>query len=72
MRSDRPYKARLSADAARSELFGGRGTQFDPDVTDAFIRLLDSGRIDELNTARSHRRVTEPGSIVAMGVTGYE
>lgn len=51
MLTDRPFKGRLSAKAARSELLGGRGTHFDPDVIDAFIQLLDSGRIDELTTA---------------------
>jgi len=68
MRADRPYTARLNADAARSELIGGRGTQFDPDVTDAFIDLLDSGRIDELARIPSPW-LTEPGSIVAADAT---
>ena len=52
MRADRPYKARLSPNAAHSELIRCRGTQFDPDLTDAFIGLLHSGRIDELATAK--------------------
>jgi putative two-component system response regulator len=35
--SQRVYKAAMSADEARDIIAGGRGTQFDPDVTDAFL-----------------------------------
>jgi diguanylate cyclase (GGDEF)-like protein len=48
MCANRPYKNRLSAAAARSEILVGRGTQFDPDVADAFVSLLDSGLIADL------------------------
>ena len=37
MTSDRPYRWRLSADQALNELIDGRGTQFAPDVVDAFL-----------------------------------
>ena len=41
MISDRPYRAGMSAESARLELRAGAGTQFDPDVVDAFLRVLD-------------------------------
>jgi HD-GYP domain-containing protein (c-di-GMP phosphodiesterase class II) len=39
MTSDRPYRMGMSVDQARSELLGGRGTQFRPDVVDAFLSV---------------------------------
>jgi diguanylate cyclase (GGDEF)-like protein len=41
MTTDRPYRARLSADEARSRLADAAGTQFDPDVVRAFVLLLE-------------------------------
>jgi two-component system, cell cycle response regulator len=41
MRSDRPYRPALDADAARAELVANRGTQFDPAAVDALIAELD-------------------------------
>lgn len=40
MRSDRPYRDALSAEAARAELIRCRGTQFDPVVVDALLDLI--------------------------------
>jgi len=39
MTSDRPYRKALSTKSAVDELIGGIGTQFDPDVVAAFLRL---------------------------------
>jgi HD-GYP domain-containing protein (c-di-GMP phosphodiesterase class II) len=39
MVTDRPYRDRLPAAEARRRLRGGAGTQFDPHVVDAFLRL---------------------------------
>ena len=36
----RPYKEPLSAEAAVQEIINGKGTQFDPEITDIFLRLL--------------------------------
>jgi diguanylate cyclase (GGDEF)-like protein len=38
MTSDRAYRRALSTEAARAELMAGAGTQFDPEVVDAFMR----------------------------------
>lgn len=41
MTHDRPYRPALSADEAREELMRSRGTQFDPELVDEFLRQLD-------------------------------
>ena len=39
--SERPYKNAFSHEEAMKIISGGRGTQFDPDLTDIFIKLSD-------------------------------
>jgi HD-GYP domain-containing protein (c-di-GMP phosphodiesterase class II) len=51
MTADRCYRPSIGVEAARAELEGGAGTQFDADVVAALLRALDAGR------ARSLRRV---------------
>jgi HD-GYP domain-containing protein (c-di-GMP phosphodiesterase class II) len=46
MTSDRPYKSAMPIEAALVELARNRGTQFDPDVVDTFVRLVTSGGIE--------------------------
>ena len=41
MTTDRPYRERMSAEDAFRELRGGAGTQFDPLVVEAVLRVLD-------------------------------
>ncbi len=41
MIADRPYRPGMPPGAARAELRRCAGTQFDPDVVDAFLRALD-------------------------------
>jgi HD-GYP domain-containing protein (c-di-GMP phosphodiesterase class II) len=45
MTSDRPYRMALPFDAAYDEIVDGSGTQFDPQVVDAFIDLVAEGGI---------------------------
>ena len=40
MTSDRPYRERLSEEAARAELRDNAGTQFDPAVVEAFLSAV--------------------------------
>lgn len=40
MTSDRPYRARLPFDEAIKRLKDGKGTQWDPDLIDTFIKLV--------------------------------
>jgi diguanylate cyclase (GGDEF)-like protein/putative nucleotidyltransferase with HDIG domain len=58
MRSDRPYQAALSADQARGELERGRGSQFDPDMVDAFLLLHEQGVVGELRQVRPAGQLT--------------
>jgi HD-GYP domain-containing protein (c-di-GMP phosphodiesterase class II) len=41
MTTDRSYRAALSLEAAVAELRAERGRQFDPDVVDALLRVLE-------------------------------
>ncbi|HEX9121981.1 MAG TPA: HD domain-containing phosphohydrolase [Actinomycetota bacterium] len=41
MTSDRPYRAALSADRALQEIQEGAGSQFDPDVVQVFVGMID-------------------------------
>ena len=40
MTNDRPYRTAMSVKAAVEELTRNKGSQFDPDVVDAFLRVL--------------------------------
>lgn len=42
MNSDRVYRSRLSKDVIKSELINCRGTQFDPQMADAMIEIMDT------------------------------
>ncbi|GAA3358242.1 bifunctional diguanylate cyclase/phosphohydrolase [Saccharopolyspora gregorii] len=48
MLADRPYRRTLTVDEAVQELRDGSGTQFDPGVVDAFLRLHEAGEIHQL------------------------
>ncbi len=48
MTSDRPYRKALSLEAAIKELKDNSGTQFDPDVVKAFIKLIEEGKFPTL------------------------
>jgi len=41
MTSDRPYRASLAREVAIQELIRHSGTQFDPEVVDAFLRVAE-------------------------------
>ena len=46
MTSNRVYRNHMDTDYVLNEMKRGRGTQFDPDALDAFLRLIDKGVID--------------------------
>ena len=46
MTSNRVYRHHMDTDYVMNEMKRGRGTQFDPDVLDAFLRLIDKGVIN--------------------------
>lgn len=45
MNSRRVYRDALPPEVIREELIHGRGTQFDPNFLDEFIKLLDAGKL---------------------------
>jgi len=47
MNSDRIYRKTLSYDEIREQLVKGSGTQFDPELLTYFLKLLDSGALQE-------------------------
>lgn len=46
MRSKRIYRDSLSVEVIREELVKGKGTQFDPNFVEVFIKLLDENRLE--------------------------
>ena len=55
MIEDRPYRRGLPQAAACEELQRHRGTQFFPEVVDAFVALLASGALDDPATGDTER-----------------
>ena len=43
--SDRAYRKRMEESKILSIMYGGAGTQFDPDIIDVFRRMFESGEI---------------------------
>ncbi len=64
MRADRAYRPALAVEAARQQLQAGAGSQFDPTVVEAFLRLQASGLVgaleDLVTTGRLSRPVQRP------------
>jgi len=56
MATDRPYRKALRPAAILRELHEGRGTQWDPDITDVFIELVARDALDPALTGRGERR----------------
>ena len=54
MSSDRAYRKALPKDIIRKELEKGRGTQFDPYLTDCFIKLFDEGALDTTSSKNNY------------------
>ncbi len=49
MTSNRVYRSKLPMDIVMSELIKGRGTQFDPNLTDILIELINADELDIKN-----------------------
>jgi energy-coupling factor transport system substrate-specific component len=45
MTSNRPYRMALTQDEAFNELREGAGAQFDPDMVEAFVRMIERGSL---------------------------
>ena len=88
MTSNRVYRSSMDTDYVMNEMKRGRGTQFDPDALDAFLRLIDKGVInpdkiysqrraeiqhaDEEAQAELKRRVEEDKKIQASEMGNQE
>ncbi len=55
MASDRPYRSALPIDEVLRRLAAGAGTQWDPQITRAFLDLVEREHIDEAIAARVER-----------------
>lgn len=53
MNSDRVYRKALAKNVIREQLEKGRGTQFDPDYVDVFLKLFDEGKLRIDNDAEA-------------------
>ncbi|MBR6028597.1 MAG: HD domain-containing protein [Clostridia bacterium] len=81
MTSNRVYRNQMDTDYVMEELHKGRGTQFDPDVLDAFMRLIDEGviNLDQIyaekiaareEAERSHQAAASAAPAAAAGKEG--
>jgi putative two-component system response regulator len=62
--SNRPYRARIQAAAARAHIAAGSGTAFDPQVVDAFLRVVRLTRRDYPGSGSASQ---SNGTVVATG-----
>ena len=47
MITDRPYRKSIGLDEARNEMIRHAGTQFDPDVVEALLTIIDEQGVPE-------------------------
>ena len=58
MASNRSYRKALPQDVVRSEIEKGRGTQFDPKITDIMLQMIDEDKEYRMKETNSmHRRI---------------
>jgi two-component system cell cycle response regulator len=69
MRVDRPYQRARGVVGARAELRRCAGSQFDPDVVEAFLAALDRGQIDEIAEIDGSQ-CRQAALHLALGATG--
>ncbi|MCK4409217.1 MAG: HD-GYP domain-containing protein, partial [Candidatus Eisenbacteria sp.] len=51
MMSNRPYRSSLGLQKSVQELEDGKGTEFDPKVVEAFLAVLDAGKVEVVDLA---------------------
>jgi putative two-component system response regulator len=59
--SQRPYKAPMSIAEARERILLGAGTSFDPELTEAFVHLIDQHHHFTIEQPYSRRLTTQTG-----------
>jgi len=55
MNSMRPYRQQLGHKAIINELEANKGTQFDVEVVDVFLKILEEEFVEQLNKNRTHK-----------------
>jgi len=68
LHAERPYKASMDLEQVRGLLLEGRGTHFDPDCVEAFLRVLER-RFPQATRRRSRVRSSDPTAVQAPRVT---
>lgn len=68
MTSDRPYRAAMPITDAREELHKHAGSQFDPNVVEAFDRAIEHGAIDSALEAAESIEPSEQSEMLAAPV----
>ena len=75
MTSNRIYRSRLSREHVIKEFENGRGSQFDPELTDLFLDMLREG-FDVTTERRSisgdEEAVNESSAMLSKALSGYE
>jgi HD-GYP domain-containing protein (c-di-GMP phosphodiesterase class II) len=66
MTTDRPYRPRMSDEAAIEEIGRCTGSQFDPKVVEAFMRACKAGRINSEALQAADRSVGERGDALSI------
>ena len=72
MRSRRIYRNTLKPEAIYEQFQKNRGVQFDPEITDTFLRLLDEGRLvieDEYAGTNAEYGLTETETEIEKFIT---
>jgi HD-GYP domain-containing protein (c-di-GMP phosphodiesterase class II) len=57
MTTDRPYRQAMPRKAAVAELHANTGTQFDPKIVDALVKVVEQGSVTAITTADGVRAV---------------
>jgi HD-GYP domain-containing protein (c-di-GMP phosphodiesterase class II) len=57
MTTDRPYREAMPREAAVAELRANAGTQFDPKIVDALVKVVEQGALTSITTADGVRAV---------------
>ncbi|MBR4703908.1 MAG: response regulator [Oscillospiraceae bacterium] len=60
--SKRHYKEAMDVETAKQEILRGSGTQFDPEIVQVFLRLLDDGTIGRIRDQSIRRRMDAEAS----------
>lgn len=64
MSSDRIYRKALSGNVIRNELINGRGTQFDPELLDKFVEMMDADKLNITDTLSMDEKDMEQQNIL--------